>query len=100
MAKIQLKQNWAGFVPGTIKTVSDSRAKYLVEKEIARYVKKDRTAKSAKQPEPETATELEAVRTKLKALETKTKNLTAENRALKRELKAANAAGASKAKKG
>lgn len=37
MAEIQLKKNWGGYVPGTIKSVSDERAIYLIEEDIARY---------------------------------------------------------------
>ena len=38
MAEIQLKSNWAGFVPGSIISVSDARAVLLVKKlKIARY---------------------------------------------------------------
>jgi len=38
MAEIQLKSNWAGFVPGSIVSVSEARAVLLVKKlKIARY---------------------------------------------------------------
>ncbi len=38
MAEIQLKRNWAGYVPGTKVSVSDERADYLVkELKIASY---------------------------------------------------------------
>lgn len=38
MPEIQLKSNWAGYVPGSIVSVSDERAKYLVTSlKIARY---------------------------------------------------------------